>query len=122
MQLSEHCATALPPTDHTHISSMFANGRDDRRCWASSISARLLVTFRCGKSINTSFQRSHRARSADADYFTSTSISSARIRHVGYANACFEYLLDAGTGGSLEVPDFPADITGISAYNDDVEQ
>lgn len=36
-QLSEHCATVLPTTDHTHISPVFANGRDERRCCAGSI-------------------------------------------------------------------------------------
>ena len=29
-QLSEHWAIALPTSDHSHISSVFANGRDDR--------------------------------------------------------------------------------------------
>jgi competence protein ComEC len=40
-QLSEHCATAVPTADHTHISSVFANGRDDRRCCAGSITVSL---------------------------------------------------------------------------------
>lgn len=40
-QLSEHCATALPTSHHTHISSVFANGRDDRRCCAGSITVSL---------------------------------------------------------------------------------
>jgi competence protein ComEC len=43
-QLSEHCATAVPTTDHTHISSVFANGRDDRRCCAGSITVSLSAT------------------------------------------------------------------------------
>lgn len=43
-QLSEHCATVLPTTDHTHISSVFANGRDDRRCCAGSITISLSAT------------------------------------------------------------------------------
>ena len=42
-QLSEHCATALPTSDHTHISSVFANGRDDRRCCAGSITVSLVA-------------------------------------------------------------------------------
>jgi beta-lactamase superfamily II metal-dependent hydrolase len=40
-QLSEHCAPAVPATDHTHISPVFANGRDDRRCCAGSITISL---------------------------------------------------------------------------------
>lgn len=43
-QLSEHCATALPTTEHTHISSVFANGRDDRRCCAGSVTVLLGTT------------------------------------------------------------------------------
>jgi competence protein ComEC len=43
-QLSEHCATAVPTTDHTHISSVFANGRDDRKCCAGSITIPLSTT------------------------------------------------------------------------------
>lgn len=43
-QLSEHCATALPTTDHTHISAVFANGRDERRCCAGSITVSLCAT------------------------------------------------------------------------------
>jgi competence protein ComEC len=44
-QLSEHCATAVPTTDHTHISPVFANGRDDRKCCAGSITITLSTTF-----------------------------------------------------------------------------
>jgi competence protein ComEC len=40
-QLSEHCATAVPAADHTHISPVFANGRDDRKCCAGSITVSL---------------------------------------------------------------------------------
>ena len=43
-QLSEHCATDVPATDHTHISSVFANGRDKRRCCAGSITVSLSTT------------------------------------------------------------------------------
>jgi competence protein ComEC len=40
-QLSEHCATAVPTTEHTHISSVFAHGRDGRKCCAGSITISL---------------------------------------------------------------------------------
>jgi len=43
-QLSEHCATAVPTTDHTHISSVFASGRDTRRCCAGSITVSLTAS------------------------------------------------------------------------------
>ncbi len=40
-QLSEHCAADVPNMDHTHISSSFADGRDERRCCAGSITVSL---------------------------------------------------------------------------------
>lgn len=36
-QLSEHCSTSTPTQDHTHITAVFANGRDERNCCAGSI-------------------------------------------------------------------------------------
>ena len=36
-QLSEHCSTTVPKSDHTHISAVFAGGRDTRSCCAGSI-------------------------------------------------------------------------------------
>jgi beta-lactamase superfamily II metal-dependent hydrolase len=43
-QLSEHCATTVPTTDHTHISSVFASGRETRRCCAGSITVSLTAS------------------------------------------------------------------------------
>jgi hypothetical protein len=42
-QLSDHCASAPPTTDHTHISQTFASGRDKRHCCAGSITIHLDV-------------------------------------------------------------------------------
>lgn len=36
-QLSEHCSAAPPGQDHTHLSPIFARGRDSRHCCAGSI-------------------------------------------------------------------------------------
>ena len=40
-QLSEHCSSSTPTQDHTHISPVFANGRDERYCCAGSITIML---------------------------------------------------------------------------------
>jgi beta-lactamase superfamily II metal-dependent hydrolase len=36
-QLSEHCSAAVPAKDHTHLSPVFARGRDKRHCCAGSV-------------------------------------------------------------------------------------
>jgi competence protein ComEC len=36
-QLSEHCSAAAPTQDHTHLSPVFARGRESRQCCAGSI-------------------------------------------------------------------------------------
>ena len=40
-ELSERCSSSIPTQDHTHISAVFANGRDDRHCCAGSITITL---------------------------------------------------------------------------------
>jgi beta-lactamase superfamily II metal-dependent hydrolase len=42
-QLSEHCSATVPKSDHTHISGVFARGRDARSCCAGSITIHLEV-------------------------------------------------------------------------------
>jgi beta-lactamase superfamily II metal-dependent hydrolase len=42
-ELSEHCSSIAPKEDHTHISDVFALGRDDHHCCAGSITIRLEV-------------------------------------------------------------------------------
>jgi beta-lactamase superfamily II metal-dependent hydrolase len=36
-ELSEHCSAAAPAQEHTHLSPVFARGRDSRHCCAGSI-------------------------------------------------------------------------------------
>jgi len=40
-QLSERCSNSTPTQDHTHISAIFASGRDARYCCAGSITIML---------------------------------------------------------------------------------
>ena len=40
-QLSERCSASVPMQENTHISAIFANGRDDRHCCAGSITISL---------------------------------------------------------------------------------
>jgi beta-lactamase superfamily II metal-dependent hydrolase len=40
-QLSEWCSASVPTQENTHISTIFANGRDDRHCCAGSITISL---------------------------------------------------------------------------------
>jgi beta-lactamase superfamily II metal-dependent hydrolase len=67
-QLSEHCSLAVPANDQTHLSSVFASGRDSRHCCAGSIT----IPFEAGKTVLPIWQQHQ-------DFIT-TSASTALCR------------------------------------------